>query len=52
MSVTETTPQKSANNVSTSQPVTNDWLKMEVPFKNKTYMVNMMSFEVIVGNNL
>ncbi len=20
--------------------VTNDWLKMEVPFKNKTYMVN------------
>jgi hypothetical protein len=22
---------------------------MEVPFKNKTYMVNMMSFEVIVG---
>ncbi len=49
MSVTETTPQKSANNVSTSQPVTNDWLKMEVPFKNKTYMVKMMSFEVIVG---
>ena len=59
-------PASASNSASTNtnptgppQPVTNDWLKMEVPFKNKTYMVrsnefnsNMSVFPFKYDNNI